>query len=199
MAEDFTTRAVAQAERMISDGEFSLALDRLKTAAGNVPGGQSDAPALFARIRDLADAVTRDDPAFAPQAQEVKDVVERRRAFIAGWRGESEARPLLESPVFPGALSRRVEPWFYGVAETVANVALVASVLNAIGGIVVGVAASSYMSFDGETRHHAGIVILGIVGGLLGAALWLGFAAALSLLVDNGRMLRASRGNLNSG
>ncbi len=193
MAQDFSIRAVAHAEQMIADGELSLALERLKTAAGNVPAGHPEAAALFVRMRDLADSAARRDPSCAPLAREVEDVVERRRAYIATWRGGPSTSSAQRSPVPWEAESRDDEPWFYAAAKIVASVAVAASIVCAIGGLVVGVAASKYTGGDGQTHHRAGVVVLGIVSGLLSAALWLGVGAALNLLVDNGRMLRASR------
>ena len=176
MTQDYSIRYVAEAERLIAAGEVPSALDKLRMAAESVPWwwNQEDSAALIARIRRVAEGVARDAPSYVPQVQAIRDVLARRdRAGRAA------------------AAAAEAEPWVYRAAELLAGAALLASALSVIGGIVVGIAASQSTT-DGFTHHRGGVVFLGIVGGLFTAALWLGVAVGLNLLLDIGRTLRAS-------
>jgi hypothetical protein len=77
-------------------------------------------------------------------------------------------------------------PWYYGTAIVVSRIAVVASVVSVISGIAVGVGASAYHP-DGDdfvTKHHPGVILEGIVGGIFLAALWLAVAVGVRLLSD---------------
>ena len=178
MTEDYSIRFVEEAERLIAAGETPAALDKLKKAADSVPWwwSKADSAPLMARIEDLADGIARADPSYEQDVLAINDVLASRgraHGIDAGDR----------------------EPWFYGAADTLGTVAIVASVLSLVVGIVVGVQASQYTpDFGGPTAHHAGVLVLGIVSGVSAAAGWLVLAVVLRLLADNGRMLRALRG-----
>ena len=172
---------------MIAGGELSLALERLKTAAGNVSIDHADTRGLFERIHAAVDAVVAADPGCEAEAQAVREVVVRREEYIA----ERRSRPLTRDAA-SGVAPDAAEPWYYVIAEWIAYVAILASVVSLLGGIVIGAVASKYTDLDGQTQHHAGVVILGIVGGSLCAGAWLGVAAVLNLLLEIGRTLRSS-------
>src|SRR4051812_19707881 len=121
MTQDFSTRGIKQAEQMIADGELALALDRLKTAAKGVRwwSNQDSAAALAARIQELADAVARDAPSYAPQAQAIREILKGGEVRDAAGEGE---------------------PWFYRAADLIADCAFLASAVSLILGIAVGAA-----------------------------------------------------------
>jgi len=173
MTQDFSTRAIKQAEQMIADGEFSLALDRLKTAAKGVRwwSNRDSAAALAARIQELADAVASDDPSYVPQAQAIRGILEGREVPDAVGEGE---------------------PWFYRAADLIADCAFLASAASLILGIAAGAAAGAYTGSDGHTHYRGGYVAAGIVSGALAAVGWFAAGVALNLLVDIGRTARAS-------
>ena len=169
--QDDANRAVAEAKEAIAFGDFSGALDKLETAVGSVPAGHADALWLFARIREAADNLARSAPRYAPEAQTIRDLIVGRVGYLPDSRaGEQSA-----------------EPWFYGVAETVTGIALIAAILSVVGGILGGVEAA-------YTGHHAGVIALwAVAAGVFAAALWLAVAVGLKLLLEIGRSLRASR------
>jgi hypothetical protein len=174
--QDYADRTVTEAEQLVAAGDIPRALDKLETAARYVPWwDEGETTGVVVRIEALLDRIAADDPSTAPHVEEIRGVLANRE------RGG--ARTVVER-----------EPWFYPYTKVIANVAVVMSVLSLIGGIVVGIEASRYRSpYNGETSHHAGVIIAGVLGAVLGAALWLAVAAGLNLLVDIGRMLRESR------
>jgi hypothetical protein len=177
MNQDYSTRAVDEAERHIAAGEFPQAIDKLKTAAAYVPWwwDKGDSGDLVARIGELADTIERDAPAYAPQVQAIRDVFASREGH--GAPAASDA-----------------EPWFYGVAKLVAVLFIIFSVLAFISGIVGGIYAARVTEYvGGPTHDRISVLVLYIVSGIVAALVQLGIAAALNLLVDNGRMLRAMR------
>ena len=179
MTQDFSIRAVTEAEELIAAAELPQALDKLQTAAAYVPWSleQGEVAALVERIRQAADAIATAAPDYAPEVQAIKELLASRE--VGGEVAEAEER----------------EPWFYGIAGAVAVLAVVASVLSLILGTVASVEVSQYrLYYAGPTRHHPGVLALGIVSSLFTALVWLGLAAAFRLVVDNGRMLRELRG-----
>lgn len=168
MYED-SEHAIAEAETLIAAGEFSRALDKLELAAEALRNAE-DAGPLHAEIRELLDAVMAQDPtSHEPQVWAIRALLPRRAGD-----------PTADAD----------EPWFYAYSQGISDIAIYASVLCAIGGIVVGILASRYTTAYGDTSHHAGVIIASTLGGFLGAVLWLAVAAGLRVIVDSGRMLR---------
>jgi hypothetical protein len=171
MAYEDSWHAVAEAEALIGEGEFSRALDKLETAAEALPRNEEDAAPLFARIRELLDTAVAGDPGIhEPQVWAIRALLPQHVA---------------------GATARGGDPWFYQLSTVISDIAILAAVLCVIGGVVVGIEASKYTdAYGGETRHQLGVVAVWVVSGMLAAALWLAIGAGLRVVVDNGRMLR---------
>jgi hypothetical protein len=87
-----------------------------------------------------------------------------------------------------------VLPWAYVLADTVAVIAVIASVLSVIGGIVLAIVLSKYTTVDefsgATTKHHGGVVMYWLFAGVLTAALWMAVAVVVKLLADIGQSLR---------
>src|SRR5438876_2713740 len=180
---DDITRAITDAEGLIAAREFPTALERLRIAAEAVPTDHPDAAALFLRIRAAVAVVARTDPRHASEAQAVWDIAARRDELMGEpTEGLTETSPLA---VAGSGGWPEEEPWFFGAADLVADIASVASILSAIGGLVVGALLSKYTIISNgpaRTGHHVGVIAYWIVIGIFTAAAWLGLAVGLKLL-----------------
>ena len=82
-------------------------------------------------------------------------------------------------------------------AHVVARVAITASLLSVIGGLIVGIEASKYRAFDAfggiATHHHPGVIAYWIAIGEFTAAVWLALAVGLELLADVGGLCALRR------
>jgi len=143
---DDSTRVITDAEGLIAAREFPTALERLRIAAETVPTDHADAAALFLRIRAAAVAVARTDPRQASEAQAVWDIAVRRDALM----GEHTERLAGTSPLAVAGSGGwpEEEPWFFGAAEVVAEIAIVGSVSASSAG-------SSSASWCPSTRSSA--------------------------------------------
>jgi hypothetical protein len=214
----YAASKIAQADALIRDGKIRRGLNALSNAAYNVRD-EGDFEAALARIRELATtAANAEGGRYQSKAQGVLDQADRQARYLlpaqqgnqgssvdqegvaqsssqppepelTPWRGDSPGSP---RPATVSAL-----PWFYGAADVVARIAIVASVLTVIGGIIVGIELSRYHAIGdlGQivTRHHAGVIAYWITIGVFTAAVWMALAVGLKLLADVGLSLRAAR------
>jgi hypothetical protein len=182
-----TSRVVTDAERLIDAREFPEALWRLRIAVGNVQADDPNAAWLYARIRDAAAAIAWTDPRYEGEAQAVWDTVGKREAGI-GEDSRASAPMPTRRPSVGGWWE--AEPQLRA-AETVADLAIVASILSVIFGILAGVRISRYTTFDG-TRHHGWVIVFWIAVGLFVALAWVGLAVGLNVLAYIGRSQRTA-------
>jgi hypothetical protein len=185
-----TRGIVVDAESLIDAKEYPTALWRLRLAAGQVRADDANAAWLFERIRDAAQAVAWADPRYERDAQAVWDIVVKREAEM-GLTPENP-RPSMprRSPSTPRSWGD--EAWYFAAAEVVAALAIVASALSVIVGLVVAFKASQYTESGYDTHHNVGVFFLNLAGALFVALLWIGVAAALKLLVHIARGQRAA-------